>query len=60
MPTLILVGEEDVATPPEKSKKLQSQIAGSKLVIIPRSGHSSTIEEPDAVNAEINEFLAKL
>lgn len=60
MPTLILVGDEDVATPPENSRKLQGQISGSKLVIIPRSGHSSTIEEPAAVNAEINEFFAKL
>lgn len=60
IPTLILAGAEDVATPPEKSKKLQGQIARSKLSVIPRAGHSSTIEEPQAVNAEINEFLTNL
>ncbi|MCB0034374.1 MAG: alpha/beta fold hydrolase [Anaerolineales bacterium] len=56
-PTLIIVGEEDVATVPEKSRRIQSQIAGSKLVIIPRAGHTSTVEEPEAVNQAIKEFL---
>jgi len=60
MPTLILVGDEDVATPPEKSEKLQGQITGSKLVIIPNSGHSSTIEEPEAVNSAIAAFLSEI
>lgn len=60
MPTLILVGDEDVATPPEKSENLQRQIAGSKLVIIPNSGHSSTIEEPEAVNSAIAAFLSEI
>ncbi len=60
MPTLILVGDEDMATPPAKSEKLHGQIAGSKLVIIPNSGHSSTIEEPEAVNAAIDSFLSKI
>ena len=60
MPALILVGEEDTATPPEKSESLQKKITGSKLVIIPRAGHSSTIEEPDAVNAAIDTFLSEM
>lgn len=56
-PTLIIVGEEDVATVPEKSRRIHSQIAGSKLVTIPRAGHTSTVEEPEAVNQAIKEFL---
>ncbi len=60
LPTLILVGEEDVATVPEKARRIQEKIAGSKLVYIPRAGHSSTVEEPEAVNAAIRAFLASL
>ncbi len=56
-PTLILTGEEDVAAPPEGSERMQKAIAGSKLIRIPRAGHSATLEEPDAVNAAIKEFL---
>ncbi len=59
-PTLILVGEEDVATIPAKAERIQARIAGSRLVRIPKSGHSSTIEEPEAVNETIKAFLNSL
>jgi pimeloyl-ACP methyl ester carboxylesterase len=57
IPTLIIVGDQDVATVPEKSKRMHGQIPDSKLVIIPGAGHSSTIEEPAAVNQALEEFL---
>ena len=57
MPTLIIVGEEDVATVPEKSERMRAAIGGSILVKIPRAGHSSTIEEPRAVNDAMSAFL---
>lgn len=56
-PTLVLVGAEDVATVPEKSERIAEAIAGAQLVVIPRAGHSSTVEEPEAVTAEIRGFL---
>jgi pimeloyl-ACP methyl ester carboxylesterase len=60
VPTLILVGEEDVAVPPVHSKRLHERIAGSRLEIIPRAGHTSTVEEPAAVNSAITNFLGSL
>jgi 3-oxoadipate enol-lactonase len=57
-PTLILVGEEDVATPPAMAERIHAAIRGSRLVRIPRAGHSSTIENPSAVNVALAEFLA--
>lgn len=57
-PTLILVGDEDVATVPSKSERMHARISQSQLVIIPGAGHSSTIEQPEAVNAAIEKFLA--
>lgn len=60
LPTLILVGDEDIATVPEKSQRIHKQIKNSKLVIIKNAGHSSCIEEPIQVNKAIEEFLDSL
>ena len=59
-PTLILVGEKDIATIPRHSRAMHENIPGSKLEMIPRSGHMSPIEEPDLVNRAVTEFLATL
>jgi pimeloyl-ACP methyl ester carboxylesterase len=56
VPTLILVGSEDVATPLPKAERMHDAIKDSKLVVIPRAGHSSTIEEPAAVNEALDGF----
>lgn len=56
-PTMIIVGDEDVATKPEKSKYIQMGIAKAKLHIIPGAGHSSCIEKPDQVNRLISDWL---
>lgn len=56
-PTLILVGDEDVATVPQKSERIRAAIGSATLRVIPRAGHSSTIEQPDAVTRAIEEFL---
>lgn len=59
-PTLIMVGEQDVATVPVKSERLHAAIRGSTLVRIPEAGHSSTIEQPARVNAAIDSFLRRV
>jgi pimeloyl-ACP methyl ester carboxylesterase len=59
-PTVIVVGDEDVATPRAKAEKIASAIAHAKLVTIPRAGHSATVEEPAAVTAAIESFLTAL
>ncbi len=56
-PTLIIVGDQDVATVPEKAEKMHAGIPNSKLVIIPDAGHTSTVEEPEAVTAAMADFL---
>lgn len=60
LPTLIAVGDQDVATVPAKSARMHARIKGSRMVIIPGAGHTSSLEEPDAVNAALDEFLAGL
>ena len=56
-PTLILVGDEDVATTPAKAERLAAAIRGASLQTIPRAGHSSTVEAPREVTAAIQTFL---
>ena len=59
-PTLVLVGDEDVATPRIKSDKIASAIAHARVVTIPRAGHSATVENPEAVTSAIESFLTAL
>ncbi len=57
LPTLIVVGDQDVATPPAMAERMQAGIPNSRLVIIPGAGHTSTIEEPEAVSDALKTFL---
>lgn len=57
LPTLIMVGDQDIATVAAKSERIHARIIGSKLVIIPGAGHSSSVEEPAFVNKAITDFL---
>jgi pimeloyl-ACP methyl ester carboxylesterase len=55
-PTLILSGADDRAIVPRRARKTAEAIAGARFVSIPRAGHTSTVEEPAAVNAALDEF----
>jgi pimeloyl-ACP methyl ester carboxylesterase len=59
-PTLVICGEQDTSTPPERAQEIRDAIAGAELVMIPDSGHHSPIENPDAVSDAIEGFLARL
>src|SRR5437764_32771 len=48
-PTLVLVGDADVLTPPEHAKEIAAAIGGARIVVIPKCGHLSTLERPEAV-----------
>jgi pimeloyl-ACP methyl ester carboxylesterase len=56
-PTTIIVGEGDEATPPELSREIAAGIHGSRLVMIPDSGHLSTLEQPQAVTKALVEWM---
>jgi len=56
-PTLVMVGEEDTATVPARSEEIAAGIAGARLVRIPRAGHMSPIDAPEAVTAAFRSFL---
>jgi len=60
IPTAIIVGDQDVATPLDMSQRMALAIPNAELHIIPDAGHSSPLEEPEAVNSVIQEFYRKL
>ena len=60
LPTLIMVGTQDVATIPAKAERIHAAISQSKLVYIEGGGHTSSIEEPEQVNKAIEGFLKGL
>ena len=60
LPTLIMVGTQDVATVPAKAERIHAQIADSQLVYIEGGGHTSSIEEPEQVNLAIDNFLKSI
>jgi pimeloyl-ACP methyl ester carboxylesterase len=56
-PTLVLVGEADALTPPERSDEMAAAIPGAKLVKVPDCGHLSTLERPEAVTKALVEWM---
>ena len=56
VPTLILVGDHDECDP-SLSKTMQSKIAGSKLVILPDSGHMTFVDQPELFIRAIRDFV---
>ena len=60
IPTLVAVGADDVPTPVKKARRIAELIPGARLEIIKDAGHSSTIEQPEAVTELIASFLAEV
>jgi len=48
-PTLMIVGDQDQITPPPMAEEIVAAVPGAKLVVIPDSGHLSTLDQPTAV-----------
>lgn len=60
VPTLIVVGEEDVPTPPKEARAMHERIPGSRLEVIANAGHLCNLEKPAAFNHVLTEFLVAL
>jgi pimeloyl-ACP methyl ester carboxylesterase len=56
-PTLVLVGEQDELTPPERAIEMADGIPRAKLVTVPECAHLSTLERPREVTRALLEWL---
>lgn len=59
-PTLIVCGADDRLTPPKYSQYLHERIRGSALVIVEGAGHMVMLEQPEATNQALRDFLLRL
>jgi 3-oxoadipate enol-lactonase len=60
IPTIAIVGEDDMGTPVAAHKVIHEKIAGSKLEILKSAAHLSNMEQPDAFNKALTGFLSAL
>ncbi len=60
VPTSIVVGEEDYATPVAMAQVIQHGIAGARLAVIPVARHFPQVERPDAVASMLLQLMAKV
>jgi len=56
-PTLVVVGEHDAGTPPAMAQTIQRGIAGAQLTVIESASHLCNIEQAEAFNDVLLEFL---
>ena len=57
VPALVIVGEQDVGTPPAMAQAIHENLPGSDLVVIPSASHISNVEQPEAFNARTDDVL---
>ena len=58
-PIQIIVGEQDAGTPVAMSREIHDAAPGSELVIVANASHLSNLEQPEAFNRALGEFLAR-
>lgn len=57
LPTLVVVGEHDVPSPPEAMQAMADSMANATFVQLPDAGHLTPLEQPELVNKALLEFL---
>ena len=57
VPTLVMVGAEDILTSLSEAESMQRQIAGSRLQLIPRAGHYAIFEQHEVAGRGLRGFL---
>jgi len=60
VPVLWLHGEEDALMPIDGARASAAKIPGANFVSIPKGGHVAPMENPEATNAAITDFLKGL
>ena len=57
VPTAIVVGDEDYATPPTMAEAMHNAIAGSTLSVLAGARHLTPLERPQEIAAELDRLL---
>jgi pimeloyl-ACP methyl ester carboxylesterase len=59
VPTLVICGAADLATPPSIARMIAAKIPNAELVVAPEAGHSVYWEQPEVFNRAVLAFVAK-
>ncbi len=59
VPTLVICGAADLATPPSIARMIAAKIPNAELVVAPEAGHSVYWEEPGLFNRAVLSFIVK-
>jgi 3-oxoadipate enol-lactonase len=59
-PVTVVAGTEDRTYPPPKSEQIVAHIPHARLIVMERTGHVHALENPDAVNAVLEDHLSAL
>jgi 3-oxoadipate enol-lactonase len=59
-PTLVIAGDGDVLTLPAENERIANGIPGARFHLIPKAGHLCNLEQPEAFNRAVIDFLAAL
>jgi len=57
-PVLLIAGAQDIATPPDGMRAMQSVLANAQYVELDPAAHLSNLEQPEAFTAAVRDFLA--
>jgi len=58
-PLLVVVGDQDVVTPPARAQQMAELVPGAALVQVPGTGHLPNVERPAAVNEALASFVGR-
>lgn len=58
-PTLVLCGRQDKLTPLELHEEMNRMIRHSRLEVVEHCGHLSPLEQPDAINSALRDWLTE-
>jgi 3-oxoadipate enol-lactonase len=60
VPTLVLCGAEDIATPPELGRELAGLITGAEFSLIENAGHLPCVEQPKTLARRLQQFFREV
>lgn len=60
VPTLVVVGEDDIVSPPAGMRAMAAAIPHATFVVIPDAGHLAPLEQPEQFNAAVRDFLREI
>ena len=56
-PVLVIHGQDDQLIPPSEAEAAFARLPNARLALVPRAGHLLNLEQPEAFDAEVRNFL---